>query len=88
MILINSSRKNDEKATGLAGDRNPYFGMFCALICAIFSSGVGVITRKLKHIHVSLMLFHYGWTASLGYFIMALINDLKDGRKPLSYDLQ
>ena len=44
-------------------------GMSCILTTSIMYSLVSVLTQKLKSIHFSLMMFHYGWIASLMVFI-------------------
>lgn len=41
------------------------FALVCVFITAVCYSFVGVITRYLREIHFSLMMFHYGWIASL-----------------------
>lgn len=42
------------------------------ITCAFFAAWVFVITRKLKAVHFSLMLFHYGWIATLLFIAWAL----------------
>ena len=44
--------------------RQYFFGLACIFTTAMTYSFVGVITRYLREIHFSLMMFHYGWTAS------------------------
>jgi drug/metabolite transporter (DMT)-like permease len=73
IILAHSSQKPDENSTGLAKDKSPMFGMINAILCAWFYSGVIVSTRKLKEIHFSLMLFHYGIIASSLYLVYIVV---------------
>ena len=47
-------------------------GVASVLWCSWSFSAISIITRKLKEIHFSLMLFHYGWFATsalLGFMI-------------------
>ena len=39
-------------------------GVGSVLWCSWMFSGVSILTRKLKEIHFSLMMFHYGWFAT------------------------
>ena len=40
------------------------FGLTCIFVTAWAASAVGVLTNFLKEIHFSVMMFHYGWSAS------------------------
>lgn len=41
------------------------FGLCSIFTCSWCYSIVGVITRKINEISFSVMMFHYGWTASV-----------------------
>ena len=40
-------------------------GVFSIFMAAWAFSFVGVITRKVREVHFSLMMFHYGWFSTL-----------------------
>lgn len=52
------------------------FGAVMIFITAWAHSSVGVITRKLNHIHFSVMLFHYGVLATSLFFLWLVIDHL------------
>ena len=51
-------------------------GMACILTCSITYSLVSVLTQKLKEIHFSLMMFHYGWVASSMILIYLIVEHI------------
>ena len=51
-------------------------GMSCILTCSITYSLVSVLTQKLKTIHFSLMMFHYGWVASSMVFLYLILEHI------------
>jgi drug/metabolite transporter (DMT)-like permease len=51
-------------------------GLSCILTTAFMYSFIGVITRRLREIHFSLMMFHYGWITSLILIIYLLFQPI------------
>ena len=51
-------------------------GLTCILITSWIASIVVVVTRFLKDIHFSLIMFHYGWIASLTLFLWLIIEQV------------
>ena len=66
--------------------------MLFILSCAILASTITVITRKLREIHFSLMMFSYGFIATLSlgvYLILEYLifkSQFLDGMRLFSYD--
>ena len=57
--------KNEEPNKDILYDQKKYaIGVMCIVITSWTWSLANVLTRKLKEVHVSLMMFHYGWLAS------------------------
>ena len=59
-------------------------GMICIFTTSWMYSLVGVLTRKVKDIHFSLMMFHYGWVASLTILIYLVIEHVMISESILS----
>ena len=51
-------------------------GLICIIVCAWMNASIIVITRTLKEVHFSLIMFHYGWIASVILFIYLIIERL------------
>lgn len=47
-------------------------GIMCALIAALGCSGIAIVTREIKEVHFSIMMFWYGIFAASIYFTTLL----------------
>ena len=64
-VILLTMCKNDEAGKDVLYDQQKYaIGVVCIVITSWTWSLANVLTRKLKEVHVSLMMFHYGWLAS------------------------
>ena len=72
LSLFTESASNSQ--TGLKEGYNPLIGIMCCMLSASSYSFIIVLTRKLKNIHYSIMLFQYGFWATLLFIIYALID--------------
>lgn len=61
-ILINSKDKHSESKHS---SKDQITGLIFIFVSAISYSFVGVITRKLKEVHFSVVMFHYSLISSL-----------------------
>ena len=74
LVLSLSTERANNSQTGLKEGYNPLIGIMCCMFTAIGYSSVIVLTRKLKNIHYSIMLFQYGFWATSLFLIYALID--------------
>ena len=73
-ITLLSTEKGD---VNLSQVNNLAFGVILCLMCAITYALVIVLSRKLKEIHYSIMIFWYSSIASLSFGILILINQIQ-----------
>lgn len=75
VVILTLAKSADQSTvseiTGLTNIQNHFLGVSMGILCAFCSSFVFVITRKLRAVHFSLMLFHYGWIATLLFIAWA-----------------
>ena len=57
LVLSLSTESASISQTGLKEGYSPFIGIMCCMFCATSYSFVIVLTRKLKSIHYSIMLF-------------------------------
>ena len=57
-------------------DSSKLFGFICIFTTAILAPVVTIFTRIMKDIHFSLLMFHYGWIASLSLIIWLVFEHL------------
>ena len=50
-----------------------YLGLLTALVCAISYSLVTVLTRRMKSMHFSIVIFHYAWFSTVSLTLWVLI---------------
>jgi len=78
VILAFASSQNEVNLTQQSYVMHPIFGMVCGILNALGYSTVIVVTRKVKHIHFSLVLLSYGIIATTLYTLWVLVEFATD----------
>jgi len=70
LVLSKATSVAKEEENNQNENSNEYLiGIMCALVAALGFSGISIITRKIKEVHFSIMMFWYGIFAASMYFL-------------------